>query len=55
MYALNDISNGQKISRDMLTVKGPSGGILPKYLDIVDGRVAKRDIPADYPVTWDDI
>ena len=52
LYALVDISKDQTISRDMLTVKGPSGGILPKYLDIVVGRVATQDIPADYPITW---
>ncbi len=52
LYALVDISKDQTISRDMLTVKGPSGGILPKYLDIVVGRVATEDILADYPITW---
>ena len=39
----------------MLAVKGPSGGILPKYLNIVDGRVALRDVLADHPITWNDI
>jgi N,N'-diacetyllegionaminate synthase len=52
LYALVHISKGQIISRDMLTVKGPSGGILPKYLEIVVGRKATEDIPADYPITW---
>ncbi|MBT5400769.1 N-acetylneuraminate synthase, partial [bacterium] len=55
LYALTDISKNQVISRDMLTVKGPSGGILPKYLNIVEGRTAVKDISADYPITWDDI
>jgi len=55
LYALTDISKNQVISRDMLTVKGPSGGILPKYLNIVEGRAAVKDISADYPITWDDI
>ena len=55
LYALTDISKNQIISRDMLTVKGPSGGILPKYLNIVEGRTAVKDISADYPITWDDI
>ena len=29
--------------------------ILPKYLNIVEGRIAKRDINADYPITWSDV
>ena len=55
LYALNDIDKGQEIHQSMLTIKGPSAGILPKYLNIVEGRVAKNDIPADYPITWNDI
>jgi sialic acid synthase SpsE/protoporphyrinogen oxidase len=55
LYALNDIKKGQVINKAMLTVKGPSGGLLPKYINIVDGRVASRDIAADFPITWEDI
>jgi len=55
LYALVDIKKGQKISKDVLTVKGPSMGILPKHIDIVLGRTAIKDIQADYPITWDDI
>jgi sialic acid synthase SpsE/protoporphyrinogen oxidase len=55
LYALNDIKKGQVINKAMLTVKGPAGGLLPKYINIVDGRVASRDIAADFPITWEDI
>ena len=55
LYALEDISRNQVITRDMLTVKGPSGGILPKYLDIIIGRKATKDIMEDYPISWNDI
>ena len=34
-------------------IKGPGGGLLPKYLDIVIGRTARKDIEDDYPITWD--
>ena len=43
------------ILESMVGVKGPSGGVLPKYLDIVVGRKARRNIEKDYPITWDDI
>ena len=55
LYARSDIKKGQVIERNALQVKGPAGGILPKYLNIVEGRIAKKDINADYPITWSDI
>jgi len=39
----------------MLCVKGPGHGLLPKYIDIVVGRVAKNNIKADYPIIWEHI
>ena len=55
LYARSDIKKGQVIERNVLQVKGPAGGILPKYLNIVEGRIAKKDINADYPITWSDV
>ncbi len=55
LYAARVINKGAVLTRDMLSIKGPGGGILPKYLDIVLGRQAQRDIDEDHPITWDDI
>ena len=55
LYAAVDILKGQIINREMVAIKGPGGGLLPRYLDIVVGRAAKQDIEADYPITWDNI
>ena len=55
LYAGCDIAKGEMILESMVGVKGPSGGVLPKYLDIVVGRKARRNIEKDYPITWDDI
>jgi len=55
LYAACNIEAGQIVNKDMVAIKGPGGGILPKYLDIVVGRVAKVDIQADYPITWESI
>lgn len=55
LYAACNIMQGQIITSDMIAIKGPGGGLLPKYLDIVVGRVAKNDIEEDYPITWDNI
>ena len=55
LYASVNIKKGQIIEKNLIQVKGPSGGIMPKFLNIVEGRVAQRDIHADYPITWNDI
>jgi N,N'-diacetyllegionaminate synthase len=52
LYAAVNIKKGQKITKDMLAIKGPGGAILPKYLDIVIGKTVKEDIQADYPIEW---
>ena len=36
-------------------IKGPGGGLLPKFLDIVIGRKAKNNIDEDSPINWSDI
>ena len=45
----------KKITSKNLTVKGPGGGILPKYIDIVINRKTKKKILEDHPITWEDI
>lgn len=55
LYAGVDIPAGKRISARMLAIKGPGGGILPKYMDIVVGKTAKKDIPKDYPIEWEHI
>ena len=55
LYAKVDIKKNQIIDKDMIIIKGPGGGILPKYLDIVLNRKARENIPADTPIDWDKI
>jgi len=55
LYARVDIHQGEVITLDMVAIKGPGGGLQPRYLDVIVGRMAKRAIKADYPITWDDI
>ncbi len=53
LYAACDIKKGEVIKKHMVNIKGPGGGLLPKYYDIVIGRKARDDIEMDYPITWD--
>jgi len=47
------IRKGTAIAREMLTYKRPGTGISAKHLDLVVGRVARADIPADTTITWE--
>ena len=55
IYAAVDIKKGTVIKKDMLTIKGPGGGLLPRYLDVLIGRRALVDIGYDEPITWENI
>jgi N,N'-diacetyllegionaminate synthase len=50
-----EIAPGEKISREMLTIKRPGTGILAYRLDEVVGSVAKRAIEADVPIVEEDL
>lgn len=53
VFSAIDIEAGTVLEEEMMTVKSPGTGILPKYLPLVVGRVARRDIARDFPITWD--
>ena len=55
IVALQDISNGTVITRNMLAIKRPGTGIYPKFLDRVIGATALRNITADMPLRWQDV
>ena len=55
LYTSKKIKKGQTINKDMLSLKGPAYGILPKFMDVVLGHKAKKDLPTDHPLTWEDI
>lgn len=55
IYAGRDIKKGQILTSKNLSIKGPSGGIMPKFLNIVLNRKAKKNIKKDEPITWSDV
>ena len=38
-----------------LTIKGPGGGLLPKYLEMLKNRTVNKFILKDTPITWEDV
>lgn len=53
IHALVDIPKGTRITREMLTIKRPGLGIHPRFMDVIIGRLAVRDIEADAWITWE--
>ena len=53
IHARVDIPKGASVTPDMLIVKRPGLGIHPRFLDIVAGREATRNIEADEWITWE--
>jgi sialic acid synthase SpsE len=52
IYSKEDILKGTIITRNMLTLLRPDKGLKPKFMDIVVGRRAQKDIPKGTAITW---
>jgi sialic acid synthase SpsE len=55
LYVNKNLGVGTIIKREDIIIKGPAGGILPKYLDLVIGKTLQESIESDYPLTWEKI
>ena len=55
IFAIKDIPAGVEITPEMIAVLRPGIGLKRKYYDLVIGRVARKDIKANQPITWDKI
>ena len=55
LYAKKNIKKGEVFSHKNLTIRGPAGGLMPKYYNILIDRKVKRNILEDYPINWEDI
>ena len=53
LYAKKNIKKGEKFTKSNVTIKGPAGGLLPKYLDVIINKKTIRKIQKDEPITWD--
>ena len=55
IHLANDVKKGHVISADDLIMKRPATGISPMKYDEVVGKIATKDMLADYLLTFDDI
>lgn len=54
LYAKIKIRKGQLFSSRNLIIKGPAGGLPPKYYNLIIGKRSNKNIDADHPVMWED-
>jgi len=55
LYAKHNLKKGQIIQDDDIDVLRPALGILPKYKQIVIGKILKNDLKKGYPIMWENI
>ena len=55
IYAAKNLRKGHIIEFSDLVIKGPGGGILPKYMDILIGRKVNLNIKKDTAINWNDL
>ncbi len=53
LWIVRDIKKGQVLTAADVRSIRPSGGLAPKHIDSVVGRVAIADAPAGTPVSWE--
>lgn len=53
LYVSRDIKAGEPFTRDNVKAIRPGLGLPTKYLDVVLGKTARRDVKKGTPVTWD--
>ncbi|HOB73481.1 MAG TPA: N-acetylneuraminate synthase family protein [Phycisphaerae bacterium] len=53
IVAARHIRAGEALTRSMLTIKRPGGGIAPAEMEHLIGRHARLDIPADTALAWE--
>jgi N-acetylneuraminate synthase/N,N'-diacetyllegionaminate synthase len=50
-----EIPEGSIITKDKIKMVRPGNGIEPKFIDLVVGRIAKKNITKDEAIKWDEI
>lgn len=54
LYASRKIKKGEKFTYNNISIKGPAGGLLPKYMKIIINKKTNKQLSKDQPITWSD-
>jgi N,N'-diacetyllegionaminate synthase len=52
LVARRSLRKGERLTREMVAIKRPAGGIAPENIDKVLGRQLNCDLEDDQPITW---
>jgi len=55
IFASKDIKEGDTLTLDNMSIKGPGHGILPKFYRLILGKKVLKDVERDTPITWDEL
>jgi N-acetylneuraminate synthase len=55
LVAARALRKGSRLTREMIEIKRPQGGIEPADLEKVIGRSLQNDVQEDAPITWHDL
>jgi len=53
LFVVHDVKAGQELTKENVRSIRPGHGLHPRYLELVIGRRAARDIVRGTPLTWD--
>jgi sialic acid synthase SpsE len=53
IIAMQDIKNGDVITKEKIDIRRPGNGIQPAYFEEILGKKAKKDISKENPIQWD--
>jgi sialic acid synthase SpsE/protoporphyrinogen oxidase len=53
LYVNKNLNAGDIIKSEDIIIKGPAGGILPKFINLVIGKSLQEPIESDFPLTWE--
>lgn len=53
LFAVNDIKSGEIFTKENIRSIRPGYGIMPKYIDDILGKKAKKDITKGTPIKWE--
>ena len=55
IFTTSEIQQGEVISTENIGIKRPASGLEPKFYDDLIGKIVKKNIPSDTPITWNDL
>ena len=53
IISLFDIKKGEKINGENIDIRRPGTGLEPFDYEKILGKIAKKDIPKETPITWE--